>query len=357
MAVHYALSGSGRQQLARPPAYSVIPVVGDGKWIWTKPPTGDTGYLEPRPFRASIGVRVESTGNVRNIIATTPVPVSCPEQKLESVDIKTQGCQATLQGLTDGAGQLVLAAAGARAGQVIGAVANFRLLISKQYHGYQREQFPLDQSPPKEVRREFLQDSPGVQTRDKSVVSLAAQLSRGATHPWDKAQRFAEWIPRNIQARIGSYTSVIAALKDRVGDCEERSSVFVALCRAQGIPARLVWVPNHNWSEFYLHDEQGQGHWIPVHTACYSWFGWVGAHELVLQKGDRIRVPERHRQFRLVEDWAQWSGAKPRVTWFAELTPEPPEEGGDPGPGARKKDAKGEWVLTGEHPADRYLRR
>ena len=27
--------------------------------------------------------------------------------------------------------------------------------------------------------------------------------------------------------------------------------MLVALCRAGGIPARLVWVPNHNWAEFY----------------------------------------------------------------------------------------------------------
>lgn len=32
-----------------PPVFGVVPVVGDAKWIWTKPPHGETGYLEPRP--------------------------------------------------------------------------------------------------------------------------------------------------------------------------------------------------------------------------------------------------------------------------------------------------------------------
>src|SRR5205814_6505632 len=145
------------------------------------------------------------------------------------------------------------------------------------------------------------------------------------------------WIPRNIRPQIGSYTSVTAAVDNRRGDCEEMSAVFVALCRSVGIPARLVWVPNHNWAEFYLTDHQGEGHWIPAHTACYSWFGWTGVHELVLQKGDRLYVPEQHKQLRLLEDWLQGAGRKPRARYTAELTPQPPAEGADPGPGARRK--------------------
>jgi hypothetical protein len=33
------------------------------------------------------------------------------------------------------------------------------------------------------------------------------------------------------------------------------------------------------------------------------------------------------------------------------------KSGEDPGPGARKKVAGGEWRLTGAHPLDRYARR
>lgn len=72
-----------------------------------------------------------------------------------------------------------------------------------------------------------------------------------------RAARLAQWVPRNIRPQIGRFTSVEKALADRRGDCEEMSAVFVALCRAGGIPARLVWIPNHNWAEFYLTDEQG----------------------------------------------------------------------------------------------------
>ena len=160
-------------------------------------------------------------------------------------------------------------------------------------------------------------------------------------------------------ARIGSYTNVIIALRDHVGDCEERAAVFVALCRAAEIPARLVWVPNHNWAEFYLADEKGEGHWIPAHTSCYSWFGWTGVHELVLQKGDSIRIPELPKPQRLLEDWLRRSGTKPEARYFAYLRPLPPKESenSDPGPGERSKSAGGEWLRKGKYAEEKFVRR
>jgi hypothetical protein len=341
-----------------PPAFSVIPVVGDGKWIWTSPPQGQTGYLEPRPYLLNVGIELVGQGNGAQIRATTPVPINCPEQKIEEERIESQGCEAQIREIGPDARQLCLFAPAIAAGQTIAAVAHYKLTISKQYHNYQRDQFPEEQKIPGDVRRMYMGDSPGIQTRCKEVRQLLGELSGDARHPWDLARKFAAWIPRNIRPQIGPYTSVPAALENRLGDCEEMSAVFVALCRAAGIPARLVWVPNHNWSEFYLTDKQGQGHWIPAHTACYFWFGWTGAHELVLQKGDRLRVPERGgKLYRLQEDWMQWMERRPAVRYLAELTPQPTKPGEDPGPGARRKIAGGEWKLTGTHPLDRYARR
>jgi hypothetical protein len=285
------------------------------------------------------------------------VPIECPEQKIEDVKVSGEGCQAKVRRLAEGAAQLFLYADEIAAGQTIAAAAEFTLTISKQYHGYRQDLFPSQQRVPRDVQLSYLGGSPGIETSAKEVQSLAAELASGAGHPWEKAVRFQEWVPKNITARLGPYTSVKTALEKRVGDCEERSAVFVALCRAVGIPARLVWVPNHNWSEIYLVDHSGKGHWVPAHTSCYSWFGWVGAHELVLQKGDRIKVPEQRGLFRLTEDWAQFSGSRPSVRWNADLNPEPARSEEDPGPGARKKDAKGEWLLTGEHPMNKYMRR
>ncbi len=340
------------------PTHSIIPVVGDGKWIWTEPPQQGTGYLEPRSYELSIGVELEGTGGATQIKASTPVPVEHAEQKVDNVRLETQGCQAQLRELAPGAGQLILAAPSIAKGQVVRAIAHYKLTLFKRYDAYTAEKFPAKQpAPPPEVRKAALQDSPGIQTSSPAVKSLAAELTKPGQHSWHMAGAFHEWIRRHIRPHIGSYTSVVAALEHRRGDCEEMAAVFVALCRAVQIPARLVWVPNHNWAEFYLTDNDGKGHWIPAHTACYSWFGWNGAHELVIQKGDRVSVPEERKQFRLLEDWSQWMGRKPLARFGAELKPFAAKAGDDAGPGARSKDAKGEWVVVGKHELDRYVRR
>jgi hypothetical protein len=339
-----------------PPVWSVIPVVGDGKWIWTKPPENQTGYLEPRPFQLKLGIELIGTGNSRQVIATTAAPVALPEQKIDDVQVNAVGGQAGLRQVAPEAGQIVLTTPALGKGQKVSCAAIYKLTLHKEYQGYKRDQFPAKQNVPLgEVGRQ-LGESPGIQMRDKIVRELAEQIAGQIEHPWDKAAAFHAWGWKHIRPRIGSFTSAVAAIKDRVGDCEEYAAVFVALCRNVGIPARLVWAPNHNWAEFWLHDSAGKGHWIPAHTSCYSWFGWTGAHELILQKGDAIHVPEKPQPQRLLPDWMQYQGARPKATFFAELTPLAETAGGDPGPGARSKNDTGEWILNGTHSQDRVIR-
>ncbi len=340
------------------PVRSVIPVVGDGRWIETKPPDTPRGYYHPRPYTLSVGIQLDGAGPAQQISASTPVPVDHPEQKIEEVKIESDGCQATIRETAPGAGQLLLSADSIGQGQTIRAVAHFKLTIQKQYFGYHKDQFPASQKIPKDIRDTALQNSPGIQTSDAAVKKLADQLAKGLAHPWDKAAAFAKWIPDNIHPQIQPYTNVATALEKRTGDCQEYSAIFIALCRSVGIPARLIWGPNHNWAEFYLVDDKGVGHWLPVDTACYRYFGWMGAHELVIQKGDRVYVPEQGKTFRLLEDWLRVVGRKPKSQYFAELEPQPDKPGADPGPGARRKDsATGEWKLIGDHPLNRYARR
>jgi hypothetical protein len=342
------------------PAYSVVPVVGDGKWIWNEPPREGRGVLEPRRFRLRVGVEITARGPTVEIVSSTPVPSPFPEQLIDAERIITSGgALAEFDAISDSARRLVVTHEKLQKGQTASAVAEIDLTLYKQYYGFRREQFPERQVPQFAIRTAYLGDSPGIQTRIVDVVERARSLRAALTHPWDWAEAFADWVSRNISPRIGVYTSVTKAMETRVGDCEEMAGVFVALCRASGVPARLVWVPNHVWSEFYLVDAQGTGHWIPVHTACYSWFGWTGAHELVLQKGDRLKVPGYGTLVRLQQDRTRALGSRPDVQYIAELTPLPPadDDKADPGPGARRKMPTGEWVIAGEHPADRYLRR
>lgn len=351
-----ALETSERSEEFRPvPTHSIIPVVGDGKWISKKPPEEPVGNYDTRKFKVSVGIEVEGTGSTSNFIATTVAPVQSPEQEIESVKIEKSGCEALLQGLCGTAGRLNVSANSIRKGQRLSAFANYEIKLSKTYHGFSTDTLSSKFDFPTRDFAEWLGNSPGIDSNSKEVKGVSKALFDGVKHPFDVAKKFQEWVFENVKGRPMKYTSVTKAIRNRVGDCEERAGTFVALCRSVGIPARLVWVPNHAWAEFCLYDNENKPVWIPAHTAAYNWFGWTGAHELVLQKGDRIPLPNKGKKVRLVADWLTWQGAKPIVRFRAAIKPVGETVQGA-GPGERDKNKIGKWVLTGSHPDNRYMR-
>lgn len=345
-----------------PQSFAVIPVVGDGKWIWRDPPSdGQKGYLEPRLFEVEVGIHFRGNGNASRLRATTVAPVGFSEQEITDFRIETSGCNAAINQITDSAAQFVMAAPQIVKGQVVSAIARYRMNLKKDFRAFERDIFPIEQSFRVNKRRslfakEYYRSSPGINVRSKEIKSLLSKLNPVSNHAWDRAKLFHKWVWENIEGIPGRYTSVEQAIRDGKGDCEERAAVFIALCRASGIPARLVWVPSHNWAEIGLYDHDGNQHWIPVHTAAYSWFGWTGAHELVLQKGDRIRLVSRKSNVRLIDDWYSLKGTRPEMRFSCKLTPLAPTEGVDPGPGAREKLPDGRWQLTGDHSENGLMR-
>ncbi len=333
-----------------PPAYSITPIVQDGKWYWKEQPADQTGYLDPRDFEFRAGIRWRSDGIARNLRSSTVVPVAFPEQELIDVRIeKSEGCEARIAPLTDTAAQLQVLAPWIEAGQTITATALFRIRLFRQCPHYSAEQFPFEQTVPPPIVATALGNSPGIRCETPGVRHLAASIISRYDHPWTQAGKFFAWVWDNIQGKPGAYTSVQEAIRNRAGDCEERAGVFVALCRASGIPARLVLVPNHCWAEFCLVDVENRPRWIPAHTAAYNWFGWTGAHELVLQKGDRFRQPGKHKTTRLIGDWYSFEGRRPLIEYVGDLSP-------IEGPGQRIKNSRGGWDLGGTHPQDKMLR-
>lgn len=337
-------------------SHSITPVVRDGVWIWDEPPEGQQGYLDGREFDVSVGVRWKSAGSARNLAGATVAPVAFPEQEVTQFEIrKTDGCDAQVVSLTETAGQLQVTAPVIERGQTIEAAAVYRLKLYRVCPRYQADQFPAEQEVPRTIADMGLGNSPGIRSDLNAVKRIVDAISSRHDHPWETAKKFNTWVWENIRGMPGDYTSVRAAIENGVGDCEERAGVFIALCRAAGIPARLVWVPNHSWAEFCLLDHDGVPHWIPCHTAAYNWFGWTGAHEVVFQKGDRVKTPGKNETVRLINDWYSFQGRRPTIEFFGSLTPVATGDD-DPGPGKRKKDGRGAWDLVGDHPADKTIR-
>jgi hypothetical protein len=333
-----------------PQAFSITPVVRDGKWNWKEQPLDQQGYVDPREFDISIGLRWTSQGRARNLRGTTPVPVILPGQEITDVRIeKSEGCAAEVVALSESAAQLQVQAPAIERGQTIAAAVILRARLFRFCPRYSKDQFQAAPTYPDAIMDQATGNSPGIRSDLTALQMLVDSLASQHEHPWSKCRKFFEWVRASIAGRPGAYTSVQAALKTRVGDCEERAGVFVALCRCAGIPARLVLVPNHCWAEFCLIDNEGVPRWIPAHTAAYDWFGWTGTHELVLQKGDRIWQLGSNKTVRLVTDWHSFEGRKPTIEYLGQLQPVS-------GPGKRIKNRQAGWNLMRTHPDDRFLR-
>jgi len=115
---------------------------------------------------------------------------------------------------------------------------------------------------------------------DGEVKKLAAQIVKGKKTVLAKAKAIYDWTVANMYrdpaTRGCGKGDVCTLLRKPGGKCTDISSVYVALCRAAGVPAREVFgvrlgkkaeeditTWQHCWVEFFL---PGSG-WVPVDPA------------------------------------------------------------------------------------------
>jgi len=127
------------------------------------------------------------------------------------------------------------------------------------------EQLPFDEA----VWQPYLASSLYIQADDSRVRELALRLRGDERDAWKVAMRLRQWVydhmvPRNTNVR---FKSTLEVLQDMEGTCSEYTALYMALCRAAGIPARACvgWVVStkgrlvlHIWSQVYV------GRWIDV---------------------------------------------------------------------------------------------
>ncbi len=265
-------------------------------------------FDDAKPQRWEIGMKVEATGATTGINATMPVPVTWPEQQVKLVGqdvssnakIKYEKLGGGGKKLGGGVTQMRVTIRRLNAGQTAHAFITLEIVRGSIHAPAQTAGLKAPAQPPQQLRQ-FLGNSPQIETTHRDIQRLAVQIAEGKATDWEKAEAIYDWIRANIQYRFDkTLRGAVAALKAGRGDCEEMTSLFIALCRANRIPARSVWIPDHCYPEFYLEDAQGKGHWFPCQVAGareYGPFGEMYETRPILQKGDDFRVGRVRKRY------------------------------------------------------------
>jgi hypothetical protein len=280
------------------------------------------GDVRVQKYRVGVAVTAEG-GPCRGIYATLPVPHDWPEQKVRVVNEETTPHVKSLRYrmLPGDIKQMVVEIPDLPVGQQAKAIVTFEL----ERAAILAPKDTADLRPPEKPDRGLkahLGPSPYIETRDPKIVRLAKETAADR-EGWNKIEAIYDTVRDKVEYRNGNLKGARRALADGWGDCEELTCLFIAMCRAEGVPARTVWVEGHCYPEFHLVDGSGTGHWYPCQAAGTRSFGAMPDQLPILQKGDAFRDPDRPgKQLRYVSEFIKGSavdgGGTPRVSWIRE---------------------------------------
>jgi len=273
--------------------------------------------------RLQIGCKVLARGGpCAGLVVSCPVPMDWPEQQVKIIDEKTTPNVKRISYRTLGgtAKQLLISIPRLASGEKAQALVTFE--ITRQYVIEPTDTASL--AIPKKVdraMRKYLAPSPFIESLHTQIRRLSRETIKGREGDWAKVEALYDITREKVEYKNGELKGAIRALRDGTGDCEEMTSLFVALCRAGKIPARMVWVDGHCYPEFYLTDKQKKGRWYPCQAAGTRAFGSMPEHRAILQKGDNFRDPDRPKErLRYVNDFAKGKairgGGKPRIKFI-----------------------------------------
>ncbi|MBO0546671.1 viral A-type inclusion protein [Clostridium botulinum] len=95
---------------------------------------------------------------------------------------------------------------------------------------------------------------------EKEIIDETKRVTKDCTNDMEKVQAIYKFVVKHmdyVKDSEHSNKGALSALKYHEGVCEDYASLFIAMCREAGIPARYVHgltgaTGNHGWAEFYL---------------------------------------------------------------------------------------------------------
>ncbi len=336
-------------------------------------------YGDTVTVRYQVGASVTATaGPVKDVIAMVAVPFECDEQDVivADEDISAEIDSVDYRILNNGARQMVIKIPYLPGGVEAHAILTLEVRTKKILppdENLTAELVPpkkpdrdlkryLGRSPyiqpshskirrtlkeifaePKPGAREFDEetDSDGVEitvfdskleTAESAEEKLEPEIDPENLTTWQRIEKIYDYVQKSIEYVEGEDHNAVETLQRGKGDCHDVSALFVALLRADKIPARMVWVHEHQYPEFCLQDAEGKLHWFPCESSGMRAFGEMPTARVIMQKGDNFSVPERPRDaLRYASDFligkpVPGSG-KPKVRYIRDLLDDGPTDG------------------------------
>jgi hypothetical protein len=115
--------------------------------------------------------------------------------------------------------------------------------------------------------RRYLQPSHRIESRNTEIIQRARTILEGERNGLLAVTKLAHWVSDHLDDALVESFSALDALHTKKGECQAHAYLYTALCRAAGIPTKvvsgLVYVEEmgflyHTWAESFI------GYWIGV---------------------------------------------------------------------------------------------
>ena len=167
------------------------------------------------------------------IVATLPMPMPWPEQDVKVVaqDVTPQVRSVRFRVLGDGVKQMVVSIPQLSAGEEATALLTLEIVKRDIVAPLSTEQVRVPSPVPRELRP-YLSPSPYIESDDRKIQESARQVVTGKDKAWKQAEAIFDWVRAKVEYRFDrQIKGARQALDDGIGDCEELTSLFVAMCR------------------------------------------------------------------------------------------------------------------------------
>lgn len=168
---------------------------------------------------------------------------------------------------------------------------NERVTVSKKIS------FPLSEAAVQGLEQ-YLQPTKTIDSNNPAIIAQATELAEGEDDLFKVVFKIAHWVDENVNYDLTTLTAETSqkaswVLEHKRGVCDEMTSLFVAMLRSLGIPARFVsgisyttsdlftdpWQP-HGWAEVYFPDVG----WVSF-DITFGEYGYVDVTHIKLRDG------------------------------------------------------------------------